>query len=110
MALHTLETKVRNLSGATKYFSFLGKHGVTLEDGEEFIVLGDLLAKLSAQRRTVKYNTLIAALTAGDIAIVQTPSQHYFDATRDETKILEIVNGAVVIDDPEAGAYSSSQS
>lgn len=110
MALVTLSTVVNNTSGASRYFGFLGRHGVTLDAGEEFRISGDLIAKLSALPRKVKYNALVAELEAGNLALVSTPSQHYFDPTREETKILAVENGAVVIDDPEAGAYSSSHS
>lgn len=109
MALETLRTKVRNISGARRYFGFLPPHGMWLEDGEEYTVDGDLSVRLAALPRPGKYRGFVSALEDGALVLVSSPSQHYYDATKDETVVLAVADAAVVIVDPEFGPYSSSQ-
>ncbi len=109
MALQTLRTKVRNISGEEKYFSFLPPHGVTLAAGEERTFRGDLGTLLAGRSRKGKYEAFIHAQEEELLALVSTPSQHYYDPTLAQTVVLEVDNGAVTIIDPEAGPYSSSE-
>lgn len=111
MAITCLQTKVRNMSGATKFFGFLGAHGKRLASGEEYTFTGDLVTRLSQPNfRTGarKLAAFEAAVNSGDLVIVSTPSQHYYDATLDVTKIITVANSVVNDVDPCWGAYSSS--
>lgn len=100
------QTKVRNMSGRTQFFGYLGRHGVELADGEEMTLDGDLLALLSNHKR--KYDSYKADLESGDLAVVSTPAQHFYDETLDVTKVLKVDNNTVSAADPAVGAYSSS--
>lgn len=104
--LASLTTTLRNMSGATKRFPFLPPHGVKLADGESFTCDGDIRARLANHPR--KFAGLNKALNDGDLVIVESPDEFYYDETKDYTKVIKVVNGAVVIRDPDFGAYSSS--
>lgn len=108
MATTCLHTRLRNISGSAKSFSFLPSHGVWLEDGEEWTFKGDLLAWLSVRGLERKLKSYLQALDDGQLALVSTPSQHFYDEELDETKVLEIVDGDFVAADPCWGPYSSS--
>lgn len=102
------ETKVRNMTGRTAVFGFLPPHGKRLEAGEEYSFFGDFAALMSAIGSQRKRESFKTAIVAGDIAVVTTPAQHYYDETLDVTKVIDVDNGAVSVADPCWGAYSSS--
>lgn len=112
MALTTvsLVTKVRNISGATRSFGYLGAHGKTLIDGEEFSEPGDLISKLQArgQRGQRELASLGSDLNT-NLVIVSTPKDHHYDAELDTTKVIQVDNGSVSAVDPSWGGYSSSE-
>lgn len=108
MASACLETKVRNVSGKTLSFGYLPPHGRRLAAGEELSFFGNLVDLLSRNKR--KRSALVRDLEAGRLVIVETPSQHYFDLTDDVTKVLGVDAGAVEVNDPCWGEYSSSLS
>ncbi len=105
-----LFTVVRNISGASRYFGFLGPRGVELDDDEEFAVLGSLpdsVARGSYGDRGGAHWTdgLLSAMgdnTDGDAAleIVSTPAVALYDATAAETKQLVLDDGTLSTIDP----------
>lgn len=103
-----LYTTVVNTSGAPRVFSFLPPHGVTLAADEERQFLGDLVSSLQARgggnRRLKAFE---AALTAGDIAIRSSPRTYLFDAETGNTKVLDLDNSVLGVNDPSWGALSS---
>jgi hypothetical protein len=111
-ATDCLYSTVRNLRAKETYFGFLPQHGKRLAAGEEVTVWGDVqhhLTKLTPNERG-RRSLELALTTGGDLAIVKTPSVHLYDTTLQETKIITLVNAALVLADPCWGAYSSSDS
>ena len=103
------QTKVRNISGKRLPFSFIGAHGVTLDDGEEYSIDGRVEDYFGANRSNKrKRDAYYRSLQNGLLAVVHTPSEIIYDPTLAEAKILTVVNGAVVVADPCTGVYSSS--
>jgi len=107
-ALICEQTKVRNLTGKTVFFGFFPPRGKRLAPGEEYVFDGDLRQFFAAITKKRYRVSLYNALKAKAVAIVSTPSQHYYDETLDVTKILTIDNGVVTVADPCTGGYSSS--
>ncbi len=101
----SLTTVIRNMRSKTTTFACLPR-SKRLTPGQEYTFDGDLLAALQGNRR--KLAGLNRALAEGWLAIVKTPSDHFYDATRDETKVLGVDGGSVTVNDPSWGQYSSS--
>lgn len=69
-----LYTTVKNVSGKTLTFGFLGAHGKTLNANDTYTVPGDLVTKLGAQRSQRKFKALERALVNNLLDIVSSPS------------------------------------
>ena len=69
-----LYTTVKNVSGKTLTFGFLGAHGKTLASDATYSQPGDLVSKLGAQRSQRKFKALERALLGGLLTIVKSPS------------------------------------
>jgi len=69
-----LYTTVKNVSGVTQTFGFLGKHGKRLANNETYSVRGDLVGALGAERSTRRFAALERALVNGALTIVKSPS------------------------------------
>lgn len=69
-----LYTVVKNVSGKSMAFGFLGAHGKTLANNATYTVPGDLVTKLGAQRSQRKFKALERALTNNMLDIVKSPS------------------------------------
>jgi hypothetical protein len=76
-----LYTTVKNISGSTATFGFLGLHGKRLADAETFTVPGDLVAKLGNQRSQRQFKALEKALHEGNLLIVSSPAVYLTDTT-----------------------------
>lgn len=74
MANNNLYTTVKNTSGKTLAFGFLGTHGKTLANNATFTVPGDLVTKLGAQRSQRKFQALERAVDAGLLEITKSPA------------------------------------
>ena len=83
-----LYTTVKNVSGKTLTFGFLGAHGKTLNNNETYTVPGDLVTKLGAQRSQRKFGALKRALTENLLDIVKSPSVYLLSETLGVTKEL----------------------
>lgn len=92
-----VKTRVKNTSGGTKKFPFLPPHGVELADEEEVDIDGDLRTRLSGHKR--KMAGLNAALLSGDLDIVFTPQQAFYDATADAIKTIRVDDDVVEVVD-----------
>lgn len=101
-----LYSTVKNVSGVKKTFGFLPPHGRTLDDNEEFTVFGDIRQNLggnqggerSVQRRANA--AFEAAVEAGDIEILQTPSPILQDTATHAAKMLHLTSGTLSAVDP----------
>lgn len=111
-----LKTTVRNISGGTRSFGFLGAHGRRLADNEIITLPGNVIDHLGGgghwdQR---KFKALERALQADPplLEIMETPAVHLYDETRTLTRILVQDAGVLGTIDPcwELKSVSSSSS
>lgn len=96
-----LYTTVKNTSGSTAVFGFLGLHGKRLNDDETFTVPGDLVAKLGGQRSQRQFKALEAALAEGDLVIVNSPAVYVTDTDDGSIDEVTVNDGAVETKSPE---------
>lgn len=83
-----LYTTVKNVSGTTQTFGFLGKHGKRLANNETYSVRGDLVGALGAERSTRRFAALERALVNGALTIVKSPSVYLLSETGAVTREL----------------------
>jgi hypothetical protein len=83
-----LFTTVKNVSGGTAVFGFLGAHGKRLANNETYTVPGDLVTKLGAKRSQRQFKALEKALTTGKLTIVKSPSVYLRDDADTVTREL----------------------
>ena len=95
MAVPGLYTTVKNVSGKSRTFGFLGAHGKTLANNGTYSVPGDLVAKLGNQRSKRSFKALERALENGDLQIVSSPAVYLTDATDSSVDQLRLNNNAV---------------
>lgn len=98
-----LSSMVRNTSGQSMYFWFLGSHGVTLANNGEFSALGDIWAHLSShatgvgERAKKAFSDCIAAgllvLKANNMVVLH-------DTHHDNTYLLNAHNDLLGLSDP----------
>lgn len=87
-----LYTTVKNVSGVTQTFGFLGKHGKRLANDETYSVRGDLVGALGAERSTRRFAALERALLNEALIIVKSPSVYLFNEQGTETRELAMDN------------------
>ncbi len=107
-----LYTIVRNVSGADRFFGFLGPQGMRLKAGEAVLVPGDLVAALGAESalhgRNRKFDGLRKAVESGSLRIDARPAPILYDPVNDIPKALAVVGGALGTVDPDyQGSVSS---
>ena len=105
-----LYSVVRNISGNRMFFSFLGSHGVDLDDNEEYSVFGNLadgvsLGNYGDRGGTHWRDALLSALGGVDdvepqLEIVSTPNPILFDSTDVLSKMLVLDDGVLSAFDP----------
>lgn len=98
-----LYSTVKNVSGGTLKFGFLPPHGRELEDDEEFTVMGDIVeAVIRGERVTSQRNldALKRAIAEEKLYIVETPRPILYDDVTQVSKMLDIQNGSLGVDDP----------
>lgn len=101
MPVPGLYTTVKNVSGKTRTFGFLGAHGKTLEDQATFSVPGDLVAKLGNQRSKRSFNALERALQVGDLVITKSPAVYLTDVDDGSLDQLQVNENTVTTTSPE---------
>lgn len=96
-----LYTVVKNVSGKTLTFGFLGAHGKTLENNATYTVPGDLVTKLGAQRSQRKFKSLERALTGNLLDIVKSPSVYVLSVTGSITREVAMnASGVLGVNNP----------
>jgi len=96
-----LYTTVKNVSGKTLTFGFLGAHGKTLENNATYTVPGDLVTKLGAQRSQRKFKALERALTENMLDIVKSPSVYLLSVTGSTTREVAMnATGVLGVNNP----------
>jgi len=101
-----LYSTVKNTSGVRMTFGFLPPHGRTLNNNEEFTVIGDIRQSLggnqggesSVKRRA--YVAFEAAVESGKLTILNTPAGILQDTVTDDNKMLQLANGTLSAVDP----------
>jgi len=93
-----LYTEVKNTSGQTRVFGFLGVRGRRLTNNETFSVPGDLVADVARNRR--KFQALEKALHDGDLVISKSPEVYLTDVEDDDEEDEEPTEGG---DEPTEG-------
>ena len=87
-----LYTVVKNVSGKTLFFGFLGAHGKTLEPDATYSVPGDLVTKLGGQRSQRQFKALENALTSNLLEIVRSPSVYLLSESGGVTRELAMAS------------------
>lgn len=106
MATKSNVTTVRNTSGSTMFFSFLGKNGATLANGADMDVPGSLWDMWVTD--TIQTAALDYALNNNLIKILRTPAVMGYDSVASKVYALGFSNNAPVAVDPDYGSYSGS--
>lgn len=102
--LASIRTKVRNISGGTLFFGFLGPHGVSLIDNEYYSFVGDLKSLVAGNAR--KEKALNDALDGDLLRIVKDPL-HIHQDTDNSVRYTLSTAGTLAIADPDWGAYDT---
>jgi len=103
-----LYTMVKNLTGKTRVFGYLGERGMRLIADEAVLVRGNLINKLGAQTSARRFKGLERSLQNGTLEILSTPAVHLYDPVTDKGKQLALENGVLGIVDPCWDASGSS--
>lgn len=93
-----LHTTVRNTSGSRQFFSFLGRHGVWLNDDSEYSQWGSLPDQVSQKHGglAARYEEgLKTALEEEELTIVSLPAPILYDETLDQSVQIVVDNGAI---------------
>lgn len=90
-----LYTTVKNTSGKTASFGFLGLRGKRLANNATHTVPGDLVAALGGQRSQRKFNALEKALVDGKLQIVSTPAVYLADTSTNALRQLKLTGGTL---------------
>lgn len=96
-----LRTTVKNVSGKTRSFGFLGAHGMRLAPDEIVTVSGNLIEKLGGTLSQRRFQALEKSLdTNGSLMILSTPAVFVRDETDDRTRQIALDNGVLGVTDP----------
>jgi hypothetical protein len=96
-------TTVRNESGARLVCSFLPPNGKTLAVDEEYSFAGDpisAVARGDALANASQVEAFLAAVSRGELSVVNTPAPLFEDATTHLTKSVRVNSGALGVVDP----------
>lgn len=102
------ETIIKNVSGKTLTFSFIGPRGVTLASDEEYAIPGDVHASPWLRYRPRDYNDFLRALETGKLQILSTPANILRDTQTGAVKAVKVTNGTLGTKNPSWGAYTDS--
>jgi len=104
----SLYTKVKNTSGATRVFGFLGPRGARLEANEEMSIPGNIISTLGAGWSRRKFTAFQDSLDYNLLDIVYTPAVFLYDSGTGGTKVLALLNSSLGTADPSWTSWSSS--
>lgn len=83
-----LYTVVKNISGESRVYGFLGAHGVRLANNATYSVPGDLVTKLGAKRSQRQFQALERALLNETLEIIKSPSVYLLSEQGTQTEEL----------------------
>ena len=106
-----LYTTVKNISGVTRAFGFLGIHGKTLAPDAEYTEFGDFSSKLQGRARIRAEKAFERALNGvpaapgrsalpASLRIKQTPQAIIYDTVGNVPQVLTLTGGAIGQADP----------
>lgn len=105
MATRTNQTIVRNTSGVDDmFFSFLGEHGMTIDDGEDVAINGGLWDRY--MNDPIQSNAIRTALANGYIEILKTQDVLVNDTATYRVYKLGTTSGSFAALNPDYGSYS----
>lgn len=106
MALVSNCTTLRNISGSTMFFDFIGEHGRTMTSNEDVNFPGDIWSywRNDAQKTA----SLMYAVNNNLIEVIATPAVIGFDTSLSATRRLVFASGDVSSGNPAYGSYSGS--
>ena len=110
-AIDELYTQVRNTSGRTAFFGFIGPHGTRMGDNEVVTVPGDLrtiLAAESIRGSRKRFDALESALQNELISLDSVPAPIVYDATAGLPLTISVDDGTLGLIDPSYTADQSS--
>lgn len=107
-ATHALGTVVRNVSGVSMFFSFLGKHGKLLAANEQFTHPGDLGHWCASYRLGLGLSRYLAALAARYLVVESTPAVILYDFYSSQPRQLELYNTELGYANPLTGPSPTS--
>jgi len=89
----------KNVSGMRRHFSFLGSHGVTLIDNEEYTQFGapEHIVQKDSERVTSRrhMHAFEMAIERGDLEVVKTPAPILEDTATGDNMQLKMTSGAL---------------
>lgn len=90
----TLSTVVANASSGRRFFPYLRPGGIWLNPGQEFVVEGDLLARLAQNRTTFRRlrDVLNADLDQGVLRIVSSGHNIISDAAKTVVRRVRVLS------------------
>jgi hypothetical protein len=110
MDVSCVMTVVKNVTGESRFFSYLGAHGVTLAADEEFSVLGSLPDHVQRGQYGDRGGSQWTDALLSDLGenadnetrleIVSTPSPILYDPTLAESQMVVLDNGTLDLFDP----------
>jgi hypothetical protein len=98
-----LKSVIRNISGETRYFSFLPPHGRLMGPDEEIAVTGSVMTAIQefhggdGERH---FDALDRALLRGELTLIGTNNPILFDPIEDESYMLVVTGGTVAVAEP----------
>lgn len=101
---HAHQMILRNTSGATRFFGYIGRLGVTLANGADVAVTGNIWEVHSRNKRLI--DSFNNDLLNGEIEILKTTDTFVYDATDDLVWVLAADNSAPSLAEPAYGSYT----
>ena len=105
-ATHTQQTYFRNVSGATRYYAYIGLHGTLLTAGQDVAVDGTVWSIHG--RQPILMQSFENDLKNGLIEVLKTPDVLCYDTVLQKVLQLGISNGAPVAVAMDYGSYAGS--
>lgn len=105
-----LYTTVKNTSGKTATFGFLGARGKRLTNGATYTVAGDLIGTTGVKTSQREFKALERALVSGALQIVSTPAVYVTDTATNVSRQLKLTSGTLGVAVPSGWYVAPSSS
>lgn len=98
-------TIIRNTSGQTRFFDFVGEHGAELANGADVKFPGNIFDKVAKDPKKVA--SLKYAIENGVCQIIQTPHVYGYDTGTGSVMRVGFTSGVTALN-PDTGSYFGS--